>query len=192
MKLVLIEHDSKASSDSKEIYSALLIQISRYDLTFGKKFPTQGDSGSNSWAAEVSTSVISSQFACENFRTYLDNMVHKNNWCSLCLKQNLNANLTLTLPMTGNRREALCRAVVTPPRQLECSPSISVHWSKYGTWQFCKTKILMNLWLKMNFKIEECPIKLYASPSVLNYRSFWLFHIHSFSYVSRQSVYLGA
>ena len=178
------------------LYAASLPVLYRYTFqdmifTFGKKFPMQGDSGSSSREAEVSTSVISSHFACDHFRNFY-NMIHKSNWCSLCLKLNFYGNFTLTLPMTGNRREASCRAVVTPLRQLECSPSISVHWSKYGTWQFCKTKILMNLWLKMNFKIEECPIKLYASPSVLNYRSFWLFHIHSFSYVSRQSVYLGA
>jgi hypothetical protein len=48
LKLVLLEHDSKVYLDSKEIDSALSIHISRYDLTFGKKFPMQGDSGSSS------------------------------------------------------------------------------------------------------------------------------------------------
>jgi len=66
------------------LYAASLPVLYRYTFqdmifTFGKKFPMQGDSGSSSREAEVSTSVISSQFACENFRTYLDNMVHKNN-----------------------------------------------------------------------------------------------------------------
>ena len=120
------------------LYAASLPVLYRYTFqdmifTFGKKFPTQGDSGSSSWAAEVSTSVISSHFACDHFRNFY-NMIHKSNWCSLCLKLNFYGNFTLTLPMTGNRREASCRAVVTPLRQLECSPSISVHWSKYGTW----------------------------------------------------------
>ena len=121
------------------LYAASLPVLYRYTFqdmifTFGKKFPMQGDSGSSSREAEVSTSVISSHFPCNHFRKYFYNMIQKNNWCSLCRKLNLNGNFTLTSPMTGNRREALCRAVVTPPRQLECSPSISVHWSKYGTW----------------------------------------------------------